>query len=124
MERQKESNKMAAFLFNTALVLVFIGLVAGVLGYLQFSSDGLAQHLGEFGSYLQGTVGSLWALAGFFIICGAFIAQREQVQQQELQLQEQKAQFLKQEENLRHQNFETFFFQLLNLFNETVNNSA
>lgn len=64
------------------------------------------QNLGNFGSYLQGTTASQWALAGVILISITFFAQM-------LQLYIQHGQF-------EHQSFETSFFQLLTLHNEIV----
>jgi hypothetical protein len=74
--------------------------------------------LGNFGSYLQGTTASLWALAGCFIILIAFFAQRIQICKQSEQIGDQKKQFQSESVSTRHQNFENQFFQLLNLHNQ------
>jgi hypothetical protein len=76
--------------------------------------------LGAYGSYLQGTVGSLWALSGVILVAGAFVAQARQLSLQRQQLAEQENQFKKQFESLKTQNFEASFFQLLNLHSELV----
>jgi Putative phage abortive infection protein len=41
---------------------------------------------GNYGSYLQGTTASLWALAGTFLIFAAFLAQKQQLKRQEVEL--------------------------------------
>jgi hypothetical protein len=68
---------------------------------------------GNYGSYLQGTTASLWALAGTFLIFAAFLAQKQQLKRQEVDLDEQAKQFRMQHESIKLQNFENSFFQLL-----------
>ena len=75
---------------------------------------------GNYGSYLQGTTASLWALAGTFLIFAAFLAQKQQLKRQEVELNEQAKQFQMQHESIKLQNFENSFFQLLNLHNQNV----
>ena len=88
-----------------ALMCVILGFVFGFMGY-QTPSQGpeRLRDLSDFGSYLQGTTASFWSLAGFFIICVAFLAQKQQLFVQQIQFE--------------RQSFENSFFQLLNLHNE------
>ena len=44
---------------------------------------------GNYGSYLQGTVASLWSLAGTLLIFVAFLAQKQQLLRQQIELEEQ-----------------------------------
>ena len=71
--------------------------------------------LGNYGSFLQGTTGSLWTLAGVLIVFVAFLFQA-------IQLGEQRRQFKAQSDSLGRQNFENAFFQLLNLHHKLVEN--
>src|SRR5882762_1051357 len=70
---------------------------------------------GNFGSYLQGTVASLWALAGVCLIVLTFLAQQQQ-------LAEQREQFREQHNSTKRQNFEASFFQLLKLHDDIRSN--
>ena len=76
--------------------------------------------LGNFGSFLQGTVASLWALAGVFLIVLAFLGQQQQLVLQRRQLAGQEEQFNTQLDSIKLQQFETSFFQLLTLHHEIV----
>jgi Putative phage abortive infection protein len=89
-----------------------IDALEAATGTGQTSSQHL-EHLGSFGSFLQGSTGTLWALAGFFIIFVAFLIQA-------LQFAEQRKQFKIQTDSIARQNFESSFFQMLNLHNEIV----
>jgi hypothetical protein len=71
------------------------------------------QNLGSLGSYLQGSVSSLWALAGFFIIFVAFLVQA-------IQFTEQRKQFKLQSDSVARQNFESRFFGLLDYHRQNV----
>jgi hypothetical protein len=73
--------------------------------------------LGNYGSYLQGTVASMWALAGVLIIFVAFLVQAQQ-------LNDQRKQFTAQNDAIKRQNFENRFFQLVNFHHKLVNDMA
>jgi hypothetical protein len=75
---------------------------------------------GNYGSYLQGTTASLWSLAGLFVIFVAFLAQKQQLIRQDVELEEQRRRFQLQHESIKQQNFENSFFQLLSLHNQIV----
>ncbi len=98
-----------------AILFVTLGFVAAFVGYrTPRPDDNFLNDLGNFGSYLQGTTASFWSLAGLLIIFVAFLAQKQQLQRQETELEEQKQQFKIQNESIKRQNFESSFFQLLN----------
>lgn len=78
----------------------------------QKGSDHLVD-LGGYGSFLQGTTASLWALAGFCIIFVAFLIQA-------VQLAEQRKQFKIQSDSVIQQNFESRFFELLGYHRQNV----
>jgi hypothetical protein len=120
-----------------AILCAVLGIYCFILGYQKLNGGGSDLGAwGNFGSYLQGTTGSLWALAGVFIIFVAFLMQlrqlkeqkeqfRLQFKQQEVeraeeqkQIQAQSQQFQAQQESIKRQNFESSFFQLLNLQNQ------
>jgi|ERR1051326_8003304 hypothetical protein len=97
-----------------AVLSVVAGLIVGATGFrTPRSGTDYLNDLGNWGSYLQGTTASLWSLAGVFLIVTTFLAQRRQ-------LKEQARQFKIQNDSIKRQNFETAFFQLLNLHNQIV----
>jgi hypothetical protein len=111
-------------------VFVVFGFVAAWLGYQpprQDSNVNFLSDLGNYGSYLQGTVASLWALAAGFLVLAAFLGQkqqlalqREEFRQQQEQMDAQRKQFEAQERGIKRQNFESSFFQLLHLHNQNA----
>ncbi len=113
-----------AFFKGTAWVLVAIGFIAGIWGLWQFYSLTKTSTLndwGNLGSYFQGAVGSVWALAGLMFIYVAFLGQRLQMAKQDEELEAQQRNFELQQKSILLQQFESGFFQLLNLFNEVAN---
>jgi hypothetical protein len=84
--------------------------------------------LGNYGSYLQGTVASLWALAGVFLIVLAFLGQQQQLREQQKQFESEalaraaelsareeeladaREQFRLQQTSIQKQQFENTFF--------------
>lgn len=117
---------------NLAWGLVSAGAGAAALGLCITLFDTKAtalEKLSAYGSYLQGAVGSLWALAGLLFIYVTFLAQKRQLQQQTDELEEQQEQFdiqrqesQRQYESIERQNFETAFFHLLNFHNQVTEN--
>jgi Putative phage abortive infection protein len=109
-------------------VLVCLGIVAWLSGAQALDRGGAhLTDLGNFGSYLQGTVASFWALAGVVLIFVAFLVQKQQFQLQQAELEltredlaRQKDQLEAQEKSVRRQNFENSFFQFLSLYNQVV----
>lgn len=95
-------------------------------------------NLGNFGSYAQGTVASLWSLGALFFLYATLLGQRRQIDQQESQLEQQRLQFgaeqkrqkLENEQQekqfqfqqnaMQLQNFGTSFFQLLQIFSQII----
>jgi len=70
-----------------AAACVVLGIWSAWCGYHDSTLKG---HPGDLGSFLQGTTGSLWSLAGFFIISVAFLAQRKQLLLQNDQFEHEK----------------------------------
>jgi hypothetical protein len=104
-----------------AVIFVILGFVAAFIGYRPpRADDNFLNDLGNFGSYLQGTTASFWSLAGLLIIFVAFLAQKQQLMRQEIELKNQEKQFDLQQQSIKLQNFENSFFQLLNLHNQNV----
>src|SRR5689334_18875424 len=70
-----------------ACALVGLGFMAGLWAYLTFRNHLITlEEFGAFGSYLQGAVGSLWSLAWVLFIFAAFLAQKQQLIQQDAEL--------------------------------------
>lgn len=106
------SNKLK-FWQRGAFILVGIGLLAALYGYLAFVGMRLPWNvdrsdLASFGNFLQGAVGSLWSLAAFLFIYVAFLGQQEA-------LEHSRTEAATQEETAAQQRFETTFFNLLGL---------
>ena len=106
-------------IIGAIILMALIGLYCVYLGYNEWQTGKSALHtaangqsnIGDVGSYLQGTSGSVWTLAGFFILLVAFLVQA-------MQFTEQRKQFKLQSDSLNRQNFEASFFQMLNLHNQ------
>lgn len=116
---------------KTAFALIWIGVIIIVFATVIFSFEDsklfFKDHFGDYGEYIGGFVGSLWALAGVALFYEALRFQRTELKMQrhELELQrheivEQTAQYRKQNETLLVQTFENTFFQLMLLHNEIV----
>jgi hypothetical protein len=94
---------------------VVLGFLLGAFGIWKLPAEdkfSLA-NLSALGSYLQGSVSSVWTLAGLFFIYVAFQGQKLQLLKQDIELDEQNKQF-------SLQNFESIFFQLLTYQNQIV----
>lgn len=129
------SNKINRFT-KWAWAFVIIGFVVagfGILCYLFPCISGKLT-LNELGDYLSGSVASAWSLAGLFFIYVAFIGQKQQLINQQIEilysqaeikatrfeLEGQKEQLVEQNKTLRQQRFENTFFQLINNHNSIV----
>lgn len=122
--RQEQSEKHIQNIIAAAWGLVGSGFVLLITGIAAtgFTRGGFSlANLSNLGSYLQGTVGSVWALSGLLFIYGSLVGQRKQLAQQDEELEDQRKQFQLQQESLRRQNFETALFQLLALHNSNIN---
>lgn len=98
--------------FIGAVVCIILGISKWVEGAEALGNNsGKLSEMASLGSYLQGSTGSLWALAGFFVVFLAFLIQA-------IQFSEQRKQFKIQLDSMARQNFEFSFFQMLNLQNE------
>ena len=135
--------KTSKFLLYTGLVVLMIGLLMFMWKdsfsiNQQINSDKIAQ----FGDFIGGVTGSLWALAGVILFYVALTEQRkdfktnkeslnaqtdalqQQIKEFELQreeLSETRKVFKLQSKTLKKQQFESTFFNLLNLHHEIVN---
>jgi len=123
MERpNKNIQRKMTWATYLAWTFVFLGFVCGIWGACQFDWTGdKGANLALLGSFLQGAVASLWSLGGLLLIYATFLAQKQQLLQQDEELEDQKKQFELQQESIRRQNFERSYFHLLNLHNQVVN---
>lgn len=120
-----------------AWLLVAIGIVFFLFGFVDtfYFYDQEIIELNHLGDYVGGVVASLWSLAGLLFIYIAFLGQREQIINQQLELRfsryEMKStrlemlgqveQMKKQHELMGHQRFENTFFQLIRQQQEIIN---
>jgi hypothetical protein len=91
--------------------------------------------LNELGDFYSGSVASLWSLAGLLFIYVAFLGQKQQllnqqieishskeeVRQTRMELEGQKEEFKIQNKTLKLQRFENTFFNMINLLHEIIN---
>lgn len=110
-----------AFNKRVAWLLVVAGGLAAIWGLWVFRKDLSSEtNLSLLGSYFQGAVGSLWALAGLMFIYVAFLGQKQQLLLQREEMEGQETQFQLQQDSIKRQNFESAFFQLLNLHGQNI----
>lgn len=107
-----------------AWLFVGAGLVLFVHGLV---SQWPIEEPNEFGDYVGGAVGSIWALAGLLFIYAAFRGQMAQLRLQQKELREtrkemkgQREQMEVQNRQVARQNFESTFFHLLRLHHAIV----
>jgi Putative phage abortive infection protein len=135
-EKQISKRRIPSYQF-WAIFLIFLGVViGGIYIYLLIQNNTVTAKsdiditkIGAFGDFIGGAIGSLWALAGVFLFFQALKDQRQDIETniQLLQLQIENLESSKltteqQSKILRIQQFETTFFSLLKLFNETTDN--
>jgi hypothetical protein len=115
-----------------AVSLVVVGLVTLAWGLQQFGPT--TTDLDGLGSFLSGTVGVVWSLAGIMMIYVAFLGQRRQMLLQEedlrlnrVDLRDTRKELKGQKEALeaqlvtaKRQQFENTFFQLVRLHGEIL----
>ena len=112
----------------------FVPLVVGATIFIVFSgayflkfSDGLelsSDQLiwGSFGSYLGGTIGAVFAFASFAVLLYTLFLQREELRLAISTLEKSAKSHEKQVANHEIQKFETTFYSLLELHNQTLKN--
>lgn len=119
-----------------AWVFVFLGFLPVFYGlkYCLVAEFGTCS-LNEFGDFIGGVSGALWALAGLFFIYVAFLGQRsqlvlqkeeirlsiEEVRASRIELEGQKKALNDQNQSLRIQRFENEYFSLLSNLNNIIN---
>ncbi len=133
---KKLENKIKIYT-NWAWTFVIIGFVVAVIGLLCFFIPSISGDLSlnELGDYFAGTVASSWSLAGLFFIYVAFLGQKQQLINQQIEMQYsqaeikatrfelagQKEQLVEQNKTFRMQRFENTFFSLLANHSTIVN---
>ncbi len=135
---------------RTSKILMWIGIILFLSGIIFFiwndkifitSQEINSQKFGEFGSFIGGLIGTLWAFAGVILFYVALQEQRKdskknqeilstQVEALGQQISEFKKQteefrltrdvFLEQSKTLRLQQFESTFFNTLNMFHNLI----
>ncbi len=112
-----------------AWTFVWLGVIIAAFAIIYFycNNDDKGFALNLLGDFYAGTVASLWALAGLFLIYVAFLGQKQQLLNQQLEimisqlevkytrfeLEGQKKELMVQNLTMRKQRFENTFFQLL-----------
>jgi len=143
---------MNLFSERNSKILVWIGVIVFILGVVLFlwndySFDSTkainSSKISQFGDYVGGLIGSLWALAGVILFYVALTEQRDdiktnrevlitqvkaleqQIKEFELQREEMELTrevFIDQSKTLKTQQFESTFFNSLNLLNNIIEN--
>jgi hypothetical protein len=108
--------------------LVSAGLLIGLTGARRFGTG--PDDLSRLGSFLQGTTGVLWGLAGLTLVYVAFLGQQLQIlhQKEDLRLtreafKQQQVEMELQTEEFENQRFDTTFFALLGAHQDLVKSS-
>lgn len=137
------TEKSSKYLIGFGIILLFSGLILFLWRDSNFDLDLPIdkQKFGQFSDYFGGIIGSIWGLAGVILFYVALTDQREdiktnrqvlttQVKALEQQIEEFKLQrdemrmtrevFDEQSVTLKKQQFESTFFNSLNLFNEIL----
>jgi hypothetical protein len=138
------TEKFSKRLLGIGLFLLLVGLIMFIWNDWSLSTNDKikADKIGQFGDFVGGLVGSIWALAGVVLFYVALTEQRtdfgtnrkvleaqtealkQQIKEFELQREELSATrkvFNIQSKTLKKQQFESTFFNLLNLHHEIVN---
>lgn len=132
------NEKFSKFIIWTGVCLFIIGIIlffwkSSVFNY---QNEINSEKFGQFGDYVSGLIGSLWALAGVILFYVALTEQRKDIQInrealkaqiEEFKLQKQEMTmtrdvFTEQSKTLKKQQFESTFFNSLNLFNNIIEN--
>lgn len=138
------SELTSKILIGLGIILILFGIIFSIWGEDLFNFNALAHtdKLGQVGDFVGGIIGSLWALAGVILFYVALQNQRrdiklnrevlttqvgalnKQIEEFELQRNELKLTrevFKKQGETLALQQFESTFFNMVNLHHQIVN---
>ena len=131
--------------------LIIIGAIFFILSIVFFSWESLrfsvnrpidAERFNQFGSFISGIVGTIWALAGVILFYVALQEQRKDIQINQLnlttqtealkqqirefelqrqELEETRSVFKEQSKTQKYQRFENTFFQILSVHHQNVN---
>tara|TARA_B100000508_G_scaffold141096_1_gene146793 strand:- start:2759 stop:3871 length:1113 start_codon:yes stop_codon:yes gene_type:complete len=89
--------------------------------HLSISEEIQSDKVGQFGDFVGGVVGSIWALAGVILFYSALTLQRKEFRLQRRELKETRDVFQKQSDNFKTQQRENTFFNLLENHRNLVN---
>ena len=124
------------WLIGLAISFGILGLFTFVISIFYFNNGEVfdksktinSGKFGDFGSFMSGSVGTIWSLVSVILFYLTLRLQRKELgfQREELEMTRnellgQKNQMIKQNDTLSQQQFENTFFQLLNLYNSIVN---
>lgn len=107
----------------TGYVLIVAGIVILVFGTVKFNlmQAAMQEHtaqsgtlFGEYGEFIGGIVGSLWALAGVFLFFATLTYQKKEFELQRFELH-------KTQKIFQQQNFSTLYISFLNKHNDIIN---
>lgn len=138
---QNEKNKVEfstseKWLIGLAIGFGILGLFTFIVSIFYFNNGEAfdktktinSDKFGDFGSFMSGSVGTIWSLVSVILFYLTLRLQRKELgfQREELELTRnellgQKNQMIKQNDTLSQQQFENTFFQLLTLYNSIVN---
>ncbi len=117
---KNNKNRKFDYLSSIAIIFVIIGLV--VIFYFMFSlpfNDESkirnAELFGQYGDFVGGFIGSLFTLAGFFLIYKTLLTQQDAIKQQDSIIVQQRKMF-------ELQKFENTFFNLLKTQRDIADN--
>ncbi|MDW3192721.1 MAG: putative phage abortive infection protein [Cytophagales bacterium] len=124
------SEKASLILVFLGIFLIALGLLLFLWNELQLSATGTInkEKFGQFGDFIGGLVGSIWALAGVILFYVALTEQRKDLKINQDVLKQQIAEFKLQRQELEEtrqvfnlQKFDNTFFNLLKAQNDIVN---
>ncbi len=117
-----------AFIWSGLLIIILaiLAIYFREYNFLGLNTESF-ELLGQFGEYVGGLVGSIWALAGVILFYETLRfqrtelkMQREELQNQRSEIMEQTRQYIIQNQTLMTRKLEGTFFQLISLHNEIV----
>jgi hypothetical protein len=126
MEMKKNSSK---FTERTSIGLIWLGIILILLGTVLFIwndtifvtySTIQADKVGQFGDFVGGIIGSIWALAGVILFYVALTEQRKEFKLTREVFLDQSEIYKKQSETLELQQFESTYFNMLQLHHQIV----
>lgn len=109
--------------FNIAIFISVLILLVTCVAYFIVFSGGLSSEQSEwanFGAYIGGTLGAIFAFMSFLILLNAFNLQKEELSTAISALNKSADSNEKQVKNIEAQKFETTFYSLLQLHNQTL----